>query len=149
MCEQIFAAQPRLGVIAPWVLARGLDAGPCPLLLDRTLLQTLPAGAVLRPGLREADAESSTLLQQNWLAITYPGPPMHRVPPPVRAPARRYSGMALIANQTTGFALRWFFAAPAGEKLRWLARIAARPQRLLQWIGYRIRRLAAAGKRLP
>jgi glycosyltransferase involved in cell wall biosynthesis len=77
--------------------------------------------------------------------LTYPGPPiMHR--PPRRQARRRYSGMALIANQSAGFAFTWFLGAPFSEKLRWLSRIAAKPRRLLDWLGFRFRTVAGASE---
>jgi glycosyltransferase involved in cell wall biosynthesis len=77
--------------------------------------------------------------------LTYPGPPILNRAPRSRA-KRRYSGMALIANQSAAFALDWFLAAPFAEKLRWLARIAARPRRILDWLTFRMRHTASAAE---
>jgi hypothetical protein len=77
--------------------------------------------------------------------LTYPGPPIaHR--PPRRRTRRRYSGMALIANQSAGFAFNWFLAAPFPEKLRWLARIASKPRRILDWMSFRMRPVRIASE---
>jgi glycogen(starch) synthase len=71
-------------------------------------------------------------------ALTWPGPPIE-CRPPRKQPLRRYSGMALIANQSAGFALKWFLGAPFTEKLRWLSRIATKPQRAIRWLRWRLR----------
>jgi hypothetical protein len=47
--------------------------------------------------------------------------------------------MALIQSQSAKFALMWFLAAPLGEKIRWLLRVTGKPQRVVKWLGYRIR----------
>jgi glycosyltransferase involved in cell wall biosynthesis len=71
-------------------------------------------------------------------ALTWPGPPIERRAPR-KQDRRRYSGMALIANQSAGFALKWFLGAPFTEKLRWLSRIATKPQRAVRWLSWRLR----------
>jgi glycosyltransferase involved in cell wall biosynthesis len=130
-CAHIFATQPGIGMVAPWVLHDGkdLDTGPCPASLTRLPDAALPDGAVTRP---EAGADPSwrSLQEGGWTAMTYPGPPMRTVRGAGPRPKRRYSMMALIANQSLDFKLRWFLAAPLREKARWLAEAARTPPRV-------------------
>jgi glycosyltransferase involved in cell wall biosynthesis len=50
----------------------------------------------------------------------------------------RYSGMALIQNQTASFALAWFMAAPLREKMRWIGRVIGKPGRVFRWVGWQM-----------
>jgi glycosyltransferase involved in cell wall biosynthesis len=139
-CAHIFATQPRIGLVAPWVLHHGkdLDTGPCPASLTPLPDEALPVGAVTRPELGPAP-DWRSLHDGGWMAMTYPGPPMTQVRRAGRPPTRRYSMMALIANQSLEFKLRWFLAAPLREKARWLAEAVRKPPNV--W-----RRLRAAAR---
>jgi glycosyltransferase involved in cell wall biosynthesis len=139
-----FARNPRLGLLVPWVLYNGrrpwIDTGP----VSAALSGPLPPYSIIRADLGRSPCWDS-LTGANLMAVTYPAAFVTLSPPSDRdsypRPRWRYSGMALIQSRSAQFALRWFLAAPLGEKLRWLARIAVNPRRLLQWLASRIRLL--------
>ena len=138
-CETAFVRQPSAAIVSPWVLRQGqrsyLDAGsvslPAPLLQQHDL----PYGCALRIAAVYAPAS------QTWASWMYPQT-LLSVDQPHRArklPRRRYSGLALIQNRSTGFALQWFLAAPLRAKARWIQRIVLDPSRLLHWMAWQLR----------
>jgi glycogen(starch) synthase len=148
-CESVFASQPRVGLVLPWILRDGkrpdLDPGPSPLSLSTVAGTALPPYATIRTEilLNHSSPSWDSLATDNWTAFTYPAPLVTLVPPRGRtthpSPKRRYSGMALIQSQSLQFALQWFMSAPLSEKARWLGRIARQPQRLTKWLEWQIR----------
>ena len=154
-CESIFANQPHVGVISPWILRDGkqpdLDPGPSPMSLAAVAGTALPPYSAVRTELLQTDSTPTwdLLRTGGWAAFTYPGPLLSLAPSSGRSahprPKRRYSGMALIQSQSPQFALQWFLSAPLSEKARWLGRVALKPQRLTNWLGWQIRsRIGAA-----
>ena len=148
-CEQIFQAQPCVGLVSPWVLRDGkqpdLDPGPCPMSLATVSGEELPLYAAVRTEIPDASPQPTwdALATGGWTAITFPGPLVSLAPPRGRSqhprPKRRYSGMALIQSQSLQSTLQWFRSAPLADKLRWLARTALQPKRVTSRLGLLIR----------
>lgn len=148
-CERIFDDQPLTGSVSPWILRDGrypdLDPGPCPMSLEMLSGEELPPYCAVRTEILQ---KWDTSAAEAWPAITFPGPMVALAPAPGRSrrarPKRRYSGMALIQSQSLQFTLQWFVSAPLPDKLRWLARTALQPRRVMSrlalLIGSRLRK---------
>ncbi len=158
-CESVFERQPGVGLVAPWLFYEGpyseLDPGPCPVDLVKATGSGLPPGAAVRVEVmlaaqRTQDEEADysvreALASGGWTAVTYPGPLVSLIPPvsggeqvQIR-PERRYSVMALAQSGSAHFALKWFLAAPWGEKARWVREAIGQPRRILRWIVWQAR----------
>jgi glycosyltransferase involved in cell wall biosynthesis len=148
VCECVFAGQTAVGIVVPWIEFEGkkpwLDTGPCPVSLDGDE-GPVPNGCAVRMevllregGCGQEDAVWESLSGRGWMAVTYPEI-LVTAPNPARPAKRRYSGMALIQNRSAEFALQWFLATPLREKVRWAARLAAQPKRVIRWIGWQAR----------
>jgi glycogen(starch) synthase len=143
-CERALQAQPGVGLVMPWQVTKdrnpSIETGPCPVSLE-AMRGPLPEGSCFRcEAFLDADGQVlplcwETLAAGGWVAVTYPQALVRtaRAAPKGR---RRYSGMALLQNQTRAFALAWFLAAPLGTKMRWLGQAMRKPGRLFRWVGW-------------
>jgi len=139
-CQNVLLNQPGVGLVSSWVAQEGtytcFDTGPLPVAAGAIRKDSLPCGCAIRV---EAVLAPES---ERWSAVTYPEPLLFvHAPHSVRkVPRRRYSGMALIQNPSTQFALDWFLAMPMRQKLSWVGRIALHPYRVIRWVVSQLRR---------